>query len=103
MFKIINHPGNLKFIEFFNNNNFHVILSNYGASIYEIDMVDNKGNLEAVTLSPLMVKYYDNPKYFGLTIGRVAGRIKDAKFVIRDKEYKIAPNEYNNLLHTSGD
>ena len=66
MYKIITHPNNLKFVEFYNKNNFHVILSNYGASIYQIGTVDKKGILEAVTLSPLMIHYYYNLKYYGL-------------------------------------
>ena len=43
MYKVIIHPNNLKFIEFYNRDNFHVILSNYGASIYEIGSVDKRG------------------------------------------------------------
>lgn len=100
MYKIINHPGNLKFIEFYNQNNFHVILSNYGASIYQIDTPDRRGMLESVTLSPLMVKYYHNSKYYGLTVGRVAGRIKDATFKIGHDTFKMNPNEKGNLLHS---
>lgn len=100
MYKIIKHPGNLRFVEFFNRNNFHVLLSNYGASIYEIDTVDKFGALEAVTLSPIMNYYYNNPKFFGLTIGRVAGRIKDSKFNIGYTNYSLIPNEGNNLLHS---
>ena len=100
MYKIIPHPNNLKFVEFYNKNNFHVILSNYGASIYQIGTVDKKGVLEAVTLSPLMVNYYYNPKYYGLTIGRVSGRIKDARFSINGVDYHSTPNERENLLHS---
>ena len=100
MYKIITHPNNLKFVEFYNKNNFHVILSNYGASIYQIGTVDKKGILEAVTLSPLMIHYYYNPKYYGLTIGRVSGRIKDAKFNINGIDYFLEPNEKGNLLHS---
>ena len=100
MYKIISHPNNLKFVEFYNKNNFHVILSNYGASIYQIGTVDKKGMLETVTLSPLMVNYYYNPKYYGLTIARVAGRIKDAKFTINGVDYYQTANERDNLLHS---
>lgn len=100
MYKIINHPNKLKFIEFYNRNNFHVILSNYGASIYQIDSVDKKGEMECITLSPLMAKYFNNNKYCGLTVGRVAGRIKDSTFLVGGRTYKIEPNEKENLLHS---
>lgn len=100
MYKVIIHPNNLKFIEFYNRDNFHVILSNYGASIYEIGSVDKRGVTETVTLSPIMIKYYNNPKFYGLTVGRVAGRLKDARFKIRDIPYRIQPNDGVNLLHS---
>lgn len=100
MYKIINHPNNLRLIEFSNQNNFHVILSNYGASIYQIATMDLKGNLETVTLTPLMTNFLNNSKYCGLTIGRVAGRIPNATFMIKNKTYQIESNEKSNLLHS---
>lgn len=103
MYKIINHPVGLKFVEFYNQNNFHVTLSNYGASIYRIDMVDKDDNLETITMSPLMVKYYDNDKYFGLTIGRVAGRIVNSTIKVNNETYKLRPNENGNTLHGGPD
>lgn len=103
MYKIINHPNGLKFFEFYNQNNFHVILSNYGASIYQIDTNDLKGNLENVVMSPPMAHYYKNTKYFGLTVGRVAGRIEGGTFKINNHTYSIPTNENNNLLHSGKD
>jgi len=100
MYKILNHTRGIQLIEFYNNNNFHVILSNYGASIYEIDTVDKKGESEIVTLSPQSAYYFNNDKYCGLTVGRVIGRIKNASFTINGKEYKMEPNENGNLLHS---
>jgi len=100
MYKIIQHPHGIKFIEFYNRNNFHVILSNYGASIYQIDTIDRRGQLESVTLSPIMVYYFNNPRNYGLTIGRVAGRIPKARFKIDNVDYKSLPNEHDNLLHS---
>ncbi len=103
MYKILSRTRGVKLVEFYNDNNFHVILSNYGASIYEIDMPDKNGNLECITLTPQMGYYFNNNKCMGLTVGRVAGRIKDATFTINDKTYNIKPNEHGkNLLH-SGD
>lgn len=103
MYKIISHPGDIRFVDFYNRNNFHVILSNYGASIYEIDAIDKDNNLECVTLSPIMIRYFNNDRYYGLTIARVAGRIKDAQFTVNKELFRIKPNENKNLLHSGYD
>ncbi len=101
MYKIINYRNSLTHIEITNENDFSVTLSNYGASIYKVDTIDKYGNLETVTLSPRMVSYFKNPMYYGLTIGRVAGRVKNSMFKIDNKEYKIWPaNDRGNLLHS---
>lgn len=101
MYKIINYRNALTHIEITNDLDFNVTLSNYGASIYKIDAIDKYGAVETVTLSPRMVSYYKNPMYYGLTIGRVAGRIPNAIFNIDNKEYRIwPPNDRGNLLHS---
>ena len=103
MYKILSRTRGVKLVEFYNENNLHVILSNYGASIYEIDMPDKNGNLECITLTPQMGYYFKNDKCMGLTVGRVAGRIKDSTYTINGKTYTAKPNENGkNLLH-SGD
>lgn len=104
MYKILNQRNGLTFVEITNETDFSVTLSNYGASIYKIDTLDRIGKLETVTLSPRMINYYKNPGYYGLTVARVAGRIKDSKYKIGDKEYNIwPPNERNNILHSGVD
>ncbi|MFD1471219.1 aldose epimerase family protein [Companilactobacillus mishanensis] len=43
--------------------------------------------------------YVDNPYQVGKTVGRVAGRIGNAKFSIGNKEFHLSANEGDNLLH----
>lgn len=43
--------------------------------------------------------YLSNPPYFGATIGRVANRIANAKFILDDKDYQLAVNNDPNTLH----
>ena len=40
-----------------------------------------------------------NPSWFGTTVGRVSGRIKDASFKLKDKEYTLSKNNGENCLH----
>ena len=99
MYKILTRSRGVKLVEFYNQNNFHVILSNYGASIYEIDMEDRNGEAEVITLSPQSAYYFSKEKYAGLTVGRTAGRIKDAEFEVDGVTYKFNANDRGNLLH----
>lgn len=43
--------------------------------------------------------YRANSPYFGCLVGRYAGRIKDGKFTIGDRQYQVATNDGPNHLH----
>jgi len=45
------------------------------------------------------VAYLDNPDYLGVIAGRVAGRIKNARFALGDQLYRLDENEGDNHLH----
>ncbi len=74
-----------------NKKGMEVILSPFGASIFDIKL-PVKGSLKKESV---IVHSYDyenhlyNSAYFGKTCGRTAGRIKDGKFIIDGKEYTI--------------
>lgn len=72
-----------------------ITFCNYGASIYSI-----KYKNKIITYHE---KDYDaflnSHKFSGKTLGRVAGRIKDAKLKIGSKTYRLEPNEKHNTLH----
>ena len=85
----------IEFITLKNNKGLEVILSNFGASFYRIIY---KG--EDMILTPRDESVFlDNSRYYGLTIGRIAGRVKNGLLVIDDKTYKLEQNEGTNSLH----
>ncbi|WP_223594399.1 aldose epimerase family protein [Neobacillus bataviensis] len=73
---------------------------NYGCVITKIIVPDRQGNFENVVLGfEEFEDYLDLSPYFGSVVGRVAGRIKGAKFELDGKEYLLADNEHPNHLH----
>jgi aldose 1-epimerase len=74
---------------------------NYGATITELHVPDRTGKLADVVLGFENLEGYTNGKnpFFGVTVGRVANRIRGAKFKLAGKEYKLAANDKPNSLH----
>lgn len=72
----------------------------YGAIITELHVPDAKGDLADVVQGfDGLAEYVKGNPYFGATIGRVANRIKDAKFELEGKKYQLAANDKPNALH----
>ena len=72
----------------------------YGATIQSLFVKDASGNMTDVVFG------YDNPLgyevndgYLGAVVGRVANRIKDCKFSLKEKTYKLFANDGKNSLH----
>ena len=85
----------VEFISITNNVGLEVVLSNYGASIYQL-----KIDLEEMVLTPKNFEtFFHNTKYYGLTIGRIAGRVKNGLLTVNDKSYQLEQNEGSNCLH----
>ncbi|MDO5564296.1 MAG: aldose epimerase family protein [Eubacteriales bacterium] len=79
-----------------------VKISNFGATIMQIVLEDINNKKTDITLGYDTIEEYmrkDNIYYFGATCGRFANRIKNAKFKIGEKEYKLNNNDGNNILH----
>jgi aldose 1-epimerase len=73
---------------------------NYGCVITKVMVPDRKGNFENVVLGfDEFDEYLNWSPYFGAVVGRVAGRIKGARFELDGKEYLLAENEHPNHLH----
>ena len=87
-----------------NKNGAHVSIQTLGAGIQSIFVPDKSGALGDVVLGFDDPKYYTDPDlgYQGLVVGRVANRIRDAKFKIDGKEYKTPNNQGNWTLHSGG-
>ena len=44
-------------------------------------------------------EYVDQKRFFGVTVGRVANRIAQGKFMLQGREYQLAKNNGENHLH----
>jgi len=88
-----------------NTNGMRIKITNYGATVTSISVLDQKGNRKELacgfdTLEGYFgADYTTNAPYFGCTVGRFASRIKDGKFTVDGKEYNIAVNNGSNHLH----
>ena len=75
-------------------------VTNYGAIITELHVPDKAGKLGDIVLGYDNVDdYVKKSPYFGATVGRVANRIKNAKFELEGKTYKLAANNAPHHLH----
>lgn len=76
-------------------------ITNYGAILTELHLPDNKGKLDDVVLGFDNLEDYlsNNNFYFGAVVGRVANRIKDARFTLDDQEYNLAANASPHHIH----
>ena len=83
-----------------NKNGLVLKITNYGAIITEFEVPDKTGKLADVVLGFSDVDgYVKASPYFGATVGRVANRIKNAKFDLEGKQYKLDANNAPNHLH----
>jgi len=75
-------------------------LMTYGATLTELDLPDRQGRFADVVLGfDTLDEYVKSSPYFGATIGRVANRIKKARFELDGKTYSLAANDPPNHLH----
>jgi aldose 1-epimerase len=83
-----------------NKNGLVLKVTNYGATITEFEVPDRTGKLADIVLGFSDVDgYVKGSPFFGATIGRVANRIKNAKFELEGKQYKLEANDPPNHLH----
>ena len=83
-----------------NKNGASASLLNYGATWQTMFVPNRKGELVDVVLGyDTVEEFQKNYMYLGCTIGRVANRIKDARFTLNGTEYKLAANNGTACLH----
>lgn len=81
-------------------NGVNVTLTDFGASLIGFCVPDRNGTIEDVLLAcDDAVTLATSPAYFGAAIGRVAGRIGDAKFDFEGKTYNVTSNTPPHHLH----
>jgi aldose 1-epimerase len=73
----------------------------YGATITELHVPDRAGKLADIVLGFETLEGYTNGKnpFFGVTVGRVANRIREGKFKLAGKDYALAANDKPHHLH----
>jgi aldose 1-epimerase len=72
----------------------------YGAIITELHTPDRGGKMADIVLGfENLDGYLKGSPYFGATVGRVANRIRDAKFELEGKTYQLAANNAPHHLH----
>ncbi|PMD72267.1 aldose epimerase family protein [Companilactobacillus nuruki] len=82
-----------------NKNQMSISLLSYAATWQDFEVVEDGQKHSLIEHFDNIDDYINTPYQNGKTIGRVAGRIKDARFSIDNVEYKMKPNDGNNLLH----
>ncbi|MDR6643036.1 aldose 1-epimerase [Luteibacter sp. 1214] len=71
-----------------------------GAALYALDVPDRNGKPGDIVLGyPDLKGTFDNPQYFGNTVGRYANRIAKGKFTLDGKQYSVPVNNGPNSLH----
>lgn len=82
------------------NKTMEVCVTNFGCRIVSITVPDKHGIIRDVTLGFNSIdEYINKPSSFGATIGRVANRIKNGRFILDNKEYILPKNSGNHCIH----
>lgn len=72
----------------------------YGATLQSLVAPDREGRPADIVIGFDDVQSYEaKPNYFGVTVGRFANRIANARFTLDGKTYEIAANNNGNSLH----
>jgi aldose 1-epimerase len=75
-------------------------VTTYGAIVTNLEVPDRTGQRADVVLGfDDLAGYLKNGPYFGATVGRVGNRIRNARFVLGGKTYKLAANDKPHALH----
>jgi len=64
----------------------------FGAVLVDLQVPDKAGKPDSIVLGYDNLKSYEKGSFYGATVGRFANRIKDARFTLDGKEYKLTSN-----------
>ena len=83
-----------------NANGLTVKVMTYGAAIAQLWLPDRAGSVADVVLGfDDLAGYLKGTSYFGVTVGRVANRIRNATFTLDGRTYQLAGNDHGHHLH----
>ena len=80
-------------------NGLSVTVCDFGAAITSVCLHTKLGKRDICLSYPTIDSYVKSGAFCGATVGRVANRIKNARFTLYGKEYVLSNNEGNNQLH----
>jgi len=76
-----------------NRNGLRAKITEYGAILVSVETPDKAGKVADITHGyDTLEGWLTNPSYLGATVGRFGNRIKDGRFTLDGKEYKLATN-----------
>jgi aldose 1-epimerase len=83
-----------------NDRNMRIALINYGATLTKIEVPDRAGRVQNIVLSlPDMASFERTQRRWGSIIGRYAGRIGSAQFVLDGITHRLEPGRNGVTLH----
>ena len=90
---------------FENQNGMVVEISDFGGTIYSLQVPDKNGKKRDVVLGYATPKEYESLSrtFFGVLVGRNANRIAGGRFTLNGKDYQIDQNQWGNNLHSGND
>lgn len=75
-------------------------ITNYGAVVTELYTPDRHGSFADIVLGCEDVEHYETAaSYFGAIVGRVANRIRNARFELEGQSYELEANDGPQHLH----
>ncbi|HEV8550082.1 MAG TPA: aldose epimerase family protein [Polyangiaceae bacterium] len=77
-----------------------VKITNFGATVVSVEVPDRNGKLADIVLGlDSAESYAAGTAFLGSTVGRVANRVRDAKFELDGKTYRLTANDPPHSLH----
>lgn len=90
----------IKTHELKNANGMSVLVTNVGCAIMQLLVPDKDGKMRDVVLGlDTPEAYLGKHYYLGVIVGRVGNRIREGRFVLDGKEYRLATNDGKQHLH----
>ncbi len=96
---------NVTFLTLNNEQGMEVTLCTFGASIYNLKVIDRNHKMESIVLTPSYLEdFYKSTGYYGKCIGRFSGRIDKGNCTIHHQKYELEKNWNGvNALHGGSD
>src|SRR5688572_18361835 len=83
-----------------NANGLRLKVTALGATVTSLEVPDRNGKLGDIVLGLDSTEAYaKHHAFFGATVGRVANRIRDGRFSLEGKDYRLATNDGPHHLH----